>query len=280
MKHSRRKFLHLATGALALPAVSRGARAQSYPSRPITIVVGYAAGGPTDIVTTMAEQRDTTVPRPPYLILNHEHLVILFEAEESTLKASLPIGVKAAPGNVVGLNMYRTQEAVGLVPYTASYLWIDVDGFDSPDGTKGRWMVQGWYGPEPVPSAIRNYMGVPVQLGVTNYQRDGNLVHASLISDGVNLIDATITLTDGPIHKSGFLNYPALGRNLAQPAPSAFVVNRIPGVSEITPAAPVSMEFHFRETDAAKALQPKRLLNAFYIKGAASAFVVPEPAGK
>jgi hypothetical protein len=176
--------------------------------------------------------------------------------------------------------MYRTQKAVGLVPYTASYLWIDIDGFDSPDGTKGRWMVQGWYGPEPVPSAIRNYMGLPVQLGVTNYQRDGNRIHAALSSDGVNVIDAIITLKETPIHRSGFLNYLVLGRNLKYPASSSFVVNRIPGASEITPAAPVSMEFHFRETDAAKGLQPKRLLNALYIKGAASAFVVPEPAEK
>jgi len=44
----RRQFLHLAAGAAALPAVSRPARAQAYPSRPITIVIGYAAGGPTD----------------------------------------------------------------------------------------------------------------------------------------------------------------------------------------------------------------------------------------
>jgi len=123
-------------------------------------------------------------------------------------------------------------------------------------------------------------MGLPVQLGVTNYRRDGNRVHAALSTDGVNLIDAIITLKDTPIHRFGFLNYPALGRNLTQPAPSAFVVNRIPGASEITPATPVSMEFHFREKDAAKVLQPRRLLNAFSIEGAASAFVVPEPAGK
>jgi hypothetical protein len=95
-----------------------------------------------------------------------------------------------------------------------------------------------------------------------------------------SVIDATITLKDGPIHRSGFLNYLALSRNLAQPAPSAFVVNRIPGANESTPATPVSMKFHFRETDAAKGLQPRRLLNAFYVKGAASAFVVPEPTRK
>jgi hypothetical protein len=87
---------------------------RSIPMRPPLILASIFIMALT--IRTGAQQRDTTVPRPPYLILNHEHLVILFEAEESALKALLPIGIKAAPGNVVGLNMYRTQEAVGLVP--------------------------------------------------------------------------------------------------------------------------------------------------------------------
>jgi tripartite-type tricarboxylate transporter receptor subunit TctC len=48
MKLSRRQFLYLAVGAFALPAVSRTARAQAYPSRPITMIVPFPAGGPTD----------------------------------------------------------------------------------------------------------------------------------------------------------------------------------------------------------------------------------------
>ena len=40
MKLPRRKFLHLAAGAAALPAVSRIARAQAYPARPVQIIVG------------------------------------------------------------------------------------------------------------------------------------------------------------------------------------------------------------------------------------------------
>jgi hypothetical protein len=50
MKLPRRTFLHLAAGAAAVPAVSRIAKAQSFPSRPITMIVPFAAGGLTDVI--------------------------------------------------------------------------------------------------------------------------------------------------------------------------------------------------------------------------------------
>src|SRR6516165_7893666 len=50
MNLPRRRFVHLALGAAALPAVSTIARAQTYPARPITMIVPFAPGGPTDVI--------------------------------------------------------------------------------------------------------------------------------------------------------------------------------------------------------------------------------------
>ena len=61
----RRQFLQFASGAAALPAASRIARAQAYPSRPITIIVGFAAGGPTDTGARIpAEHMKATLGQP------------------------------------------------------------------------------------------------------------------------------------------------------------------------------------------------------------------------
>ena len=56
MKLPRRNFLHLAAGAAALPTISRIARAQAYPSRPVRVIVGFTAGSAPDIVARLMGQ--------------------------------------------------------------------------------------------------------------------------------------------------------------------------------------------------------------------------------
>src|SRR5262245_3203124 len=56
MKLPRRNFLHLAAGAATLPALSRVARAQKYPARPVRLISGFAAGGPNDVLARLIGQ--------------------------------------------------------------------------------------------------------------------------------------------------------------------------------------------------------------------------------
>jgi tripartite-type tricarboxylate transporter receptor subunit TctC len=70
MKFLRRQFLHLAAGAAAVPAISRIAGAQAYPSRPITIVVPAAVGGSTDTIGRMMLERMKSSLGQPVIIEN------------------------------------------------------------------------------------------------------------------------------------------------------------------------------------------------------------------
>jgi tripartite-type tricarboxylate transporter receptor subunit TctC len=70
MKLPRRQFLHLAAGAAALPAISRIASAQAYPSRPVRIIVGVAAGGATDTLARLMGQWLSERLGQPFIIEN------------------------------------------------------------------------------------------------------------------------------------------------------------------------------------------------------------------
>src|SRR5262245_37642835 len=70
MNLPRRRFLHLAAGAAALPAVSRIAWAQTYPTRPVRLIVGFTPGGPTDIAARLIGQWLSERLGQPFIIEN------------------------------------------------------------------------------------------------------------------------------------------------------------------------------------------------------------------
>jgi len=69
-KPSRRSFMHLTAAAAALPALPRSAWAQSYPSRPVRWIVGYAPGGATDILARLMGQHLGEKLGQPFVIEN------------------------------------------------------------------------------------------------------------------------------------------------------------------------------------------------------------------
>jgi tripartite-type tricarboxylate transporter receptor subunit TctC len=66
----RRRFLHLAAGAAALPGVSRIAEAQTYPTRPVRIIVGFTPGGGADTTARLMGQRLSERLGQPFIIEN------------------------------------------------------------------------------------------------------------------------------------------------------------------------------------------------------------------
>ncbi len=70
MKLPRRKFLHLAAGTAALPALARIARAQTYPTRPVRYIVSSAPGGTQDILARLIGQWLSERLGQPFVIEN------------------------------------------------------------------------------------------------------------------------------------------------------------------------------------------------------------------
>ena len=70
MKHPRRRFLRLLGMATALPIASRTAGAQTYPSRPVHLIIGFPAGGPNDILGRLMAQWLSERLGQPFVVEN------------------------------------------------------------------------------------------------------------------------------------------------------------------------------------------------------------------
>ena len=104
----RRQFLNLAAGAAVLPAISRGARAQTYPARPVRIIVGYAAGGSNDIIARLMGQWLSEHLGRPFVIENRPGAGTNLATE--TVVRAAPDGytlLLVNPANAVNATLYN-----------------------------------------------------------------------------------------------------------------------------------------------------------------------------
>jgi Tripartite tricarboxylate transporter family receptor len=107
----RRQFLHLAAGAAALPAMSRIARAQAYPSRPVRVIVPFAPAGTTDILARLIGQWLTERLGQSFIIENRPG-------------ASTMIGTEAvvrSPADGYTLMVFGTASAINATLYENKY---------------------------------------------------------------------------------------------------------------------------------------------------------------
>jgi tripartite-type tricarboxylate transporter receptor subunit TctC len=133
MKPLRRQFLHLAAGTAALPVVSRVARAQAYPSRPVRIVVGFAAGGPTDICARVMGQWLSERVGQPFVVENRPgagsnlatEAVVRAPADGYTLLlGGIPNAINATLYDKLSFNFIRDTAAVASISRDALVLVV------------------------------------------------------------------------------------------------------------------------------------------------------------
>src|SRR5215470_17350411 len=103
----RRQFLHLAAGAAALPAVSRIAKAQAYPTRPVRLIVGFPGGTTGDILIRLMGQWLSDRLGQPFIIENRPGAAGNV-ATEQVVRAA-PDGytlLLAVPANAINASLY------------------------------------------------------------------------------------------------------------------------------------------------------------------------------
>src|SRR5262245_59669298 len=108
MKLPRRKFLHLAAGAAALPAMSRVAVAQAYPTRPVRLIIGLAPGGAQDLLARVMGQWLSERLGQPFVIENRPGAATNIAAE-AVVRAA-PDGhtlLLIGPPNAINATLYE-----------------------------------------------------------------------------------------------------------------------------------------------------------------------------
>jgi len=213
------------------------------------------------------------MPRPPFVMTDVDYILIGLNFDEAAVRERLPEGIEPVEGAPGGVAIYNARGGYGLSPYTSTYVYVDVEGHDSPEGAKGRWMLKGFYGPDPAPAVLTESYGWPVSLGRSWHENIGDVWNAATVDEsGEAIVAARIRRTEDPCQTmSGLTNYPS------DRAPGDLVVVRIPWTGDICGAEPESVEFKGGLADALQELKPSEPSWAILIQDLNFSFTQPVP---
>ena len=105
-----------------------------------TLGIGVIAGATLAVASVSSNAADQIQP-PPYLIAGMSVVSVSVVWDEAAIRKALPPGIEPGKGMTGGINITSIERAYMFGPYSVAYFYVDVEGFDSPEGIKGRWML-------------------------------------------------------------------------------------------------------------------------------------------
>ena len=241
-------------------------------SKPLGIGVIAGAALAVSAVTSKAEEK---IQPPPYEMSGGNFMIFSVVWDEAAIRKALPPGIQPVSGMTGGINIYSVERGYVIGPYSAAYLWVDIEGFDSSEGIKGRWMLAGTYGPQPkTAAALKTYYGLPVRPGSSRFEPTGDGKRAVATVEGHDVITAEIKTVPGSCEAAAIsLNYKSVS-----PETKQVNVVKIPFVGDSCKAEPVSVKITAPPGDPFSAYQILKVVGASDIKNGSFAFTVPQPA--
>ncbi len=201
-------------------------------------------------------------PVLPSQMIGTQHVIVGVAWDEAVVRKALPEGMTPVAGAPGAINIYTAPKGSGIAPYSSVYFWVDVEGYDAPDGTKGRWMLTGAYGPnEGTSRLLREVNHLPVRNGTSRAELTADGKRAIGTVNGNDVVVAEIKSSSEPCASAGgVLNYPVMN-----PSKQVLVVT-IPYFGDFCKAEPVSVKVTAPEGDPFAAFKPVKVLWAAEFK--------------
>jgi hypothetical protein len=193
---------------------------------------------------------------PPYLVSGSHHVLAGVTLDEAVVRSMLPPGVQPAAGITGGINMYTAERASGLPPYSSFWIWVDVEGFDAPDGSKGHWMLTGAYSPDSVASALHKYFGYPTRGGTTGIELSGDRVRATGTVAGKEMVRIDLARKPGPCQRVSS----AVSEVTRDGGSGKLQTSTIPFMGEVCNAESFKVDFPAPAGDVLARLKPIKIL--------------------
>lgn len=234
----------------------------------LKVVARMGAVLATAITGSFASAQEKLTP-PPYVLTGFETIVTGVTWDEAAVRRALPPGVIPAKEMTGGINIYKA--AGGYGPgggYTAAYLWVDLEGLDASDGTKGRWMLAGVYGPsQQATTTFQEFYGLPIRNGSARHEATAGGVRAVGSYGGRDLVAVEVEIDPAKCAPGGG------GVNFLSDMPRT---NHLIMIStafwgEVCPAEVVSARVIAPEGDPFAQFQLRQVNWSFQLKGSVAA---------